>query len=150
LPDQTVIFALRLRAVGTGTSQVVISDTPTPIEVLDGNLATVPVRTLPGQIAILGGQVVDTDGDGYPDDLEVRLGTDPNNAASRPEALSIYAAVDLEFATLTNRQYQLEFSTHLDSWSPYGPAFAGTDSITNKLISIKGTSETFWRLRVLP
>jgi hypothetical protein len=172
LPDQTVIFALRLRALGVGTSQVVINSIPTPIEVLDGNLAAIPVAMAPGQVNISGGPLVDTDGDGltdeqefqlgtnpnnpdtdgdgYNDGLEVSLGTDPKSADSQPEALTIYSAVELEFATLTNRQYQLEFSTNLSSWTPYGSVFGGTDSVANQLISIKGTSKTFWRLRVLP
>jgi hypothetical protein len=65
----------------------------------------------------------DTDGDGYSDGLEVQLGLDPRSPDSRPEALSIYTAVELEFITLTKRQYQLESSTDLKFWSPYGPVF---------------------------
>lgn len=94
--------------------------------------------------------LADTDGDGYNDGVEVRLGTDPTSANSRPEALSIYTAVELEMVTLTSRQYQFEISTNLNTWTPYGNAFPGTGSVSNKLISIKGIPTTYWRLRVLP
>jgi hypothetical protein len=172
LPDQTVIFALRLRAVGTGTSQVIINSTPTPIEVLDGNLASLPVGAIQGQITIQGGQAIDsdvdglsdereaqlgtdphnpdTDGDGYPDGLEVKVGTNPLSADSEPEALLIYPAVELEMVTLTNKQYQLENSLDLKTWASVGSAFQGVGNVTNKMISVKGSQKVFWRLRVLP
>jgi hypothetical protein len=172
LPDQTVIFALRLRAVGTGTTQVVINGTPTPIEVLDGNLAAIPVGTVAGQVNIQGGQAVDsdedglsdadeislgtdphnpdTDGDGYSDGVEVNAGSDPKEPNSMPEGLSIYTAIELELITLPGNQYQLETSADLKVWTPYGSVFTGTGAKASQLISVKDNHYAYWRLKMMP
>ena len=135
LPDQTVIFALRLRAMAAGSSQVSISGTPTPVEVLDGNVTPVAVTTVPGQMTIQSGPVVGP-------------GVDGGN--TKTEALTIYTAVELEMLTLTNKIYQLENSLDLQAWMPVGSAFPGTGNVTSRLISVKGNKSVYWRLRVMP
>ncbi len=172
LPDQTVIFAIRLRATGAGVRQVTIDGEPTLIEILDGSLTAIPVTVVPGLVTIQGGQALDTDGDGLSDEreaqlgtdprnpdtdgdgyaagLEVQLGTDPKLASSRPEALSIYTAIELEMVTLTNRQYQLEKSVDMQTWTGVGEVFQGSGNVTNRFLSTKGSPKIFWRLKTLP
>ena len=92
----------------------------------------------------------DTDGDGYSDGVELNAGSDPKDPHSVPEGLSIYTAVELELITLSGKQYQLETSVDLDTWTSYEGVFTGTGGKTSKLISIKDKQFTYWRLKMMP
>ncbi len=92
----------------------------------------------------------DTDGDGYSDGIETQFGSDPTSAASIPTgALTIYPAVDVEFATLIGVNYQLEVSSDLLNWQPHGAVLAGDGVRQNRLIRATEGSR-YWRLRVVP
>lgn len=53
--DGTVIFEACFDVIGTGTSSVSFSDTPTPIEVIDADLNTIPLTQNNGTVTVEGG-----------------------------------------------------------------------------------------------
>lgn len=71
--------------------------------------------------------LADTDGDGFDDKLEVDKGTDPLSPGSLPVVqLSVYPAIEIEFPTKAGESYQLEVSSNLQTWAPFGDVFVGT------------------------
>lgn len=72
------------------------------------------------EIELYGPEVVnpDKDGDGFDDEVEVALGTDPNNAASTPESKpDLVTAVEFKFYAAKNKTYRIETSTDLVEWT---------------------------------
>jgi len=94
--------------------------------------------------------LADTDSDSFDDGFEVRSGTDPRLATSVPELVRVYTAVELEIFTNQGRRYQIETSADLVNWVAFGGAFDGVGGKSGQLISIKGTVQTYWRIRRLP
>ncbi|MEI9863319.1 MAG: hypothetical protein WDN00_01925 [Limisphaerales bacterium] len=67
-------------------------------------------------------QTTDSDGDGMPDYAEFIAGTNPTNAASKlifvSAAVQTNRFVQLKWAAIPGRLYQLESSTNLNTWTP--------------------------------
>jgi len=94
--------------------------------------------------------LADTDGDSFDDGFEVKSGTNPKLATSVPETVRVYTAVELEIFTNLGWRYQLETSADLANWVAFGAAFDGVGGKSGQLVSIKGTVQTYWRLKRLP
>ena len=79
--------------------------------------ATVTILYLPG----------DTDGDGVPDAVELRLGTDPHDPAATPLRIldssldAGGASLTLRFQGWTDALFQIEWSADLALWQPLDP-----------------------------
>lgn len=72
------------------------------------------------EIELYGPDVVnpDKDGDGFDDEVEVALGTDPDNPASTPESRTdLVTAVEFKFFAAKNKSYRIETSTNLQDWT---------------------------------
>jgi subtilisin family serine protease len=67
-------------------------------------------------------QLTDSDGDGMSDYAEFIAGTNPTNAASKLVFLSVMVQsnrfVQLRWAAIPGRLYQVEYSTNFASWTP--------------------------------
>jgi hypothetical protein len=68
-------------------------------------------------------------------------------SAAHAQQLRVYPAVELEFATETFRQYQLQGSVNLAGWGDLGPAFEGTGEKVTRFISARESGQRFFRLR---
>jgi hypothetical protein len=63
------------------------------------------------------------------------------------DQISVSSAVELQFSTKVGLRYQLESSQDLKLWLAWGDPFDGNGRTTTQLLSVKGLSQTFWRLR---
>ncbi len=93
----------------------------------------------------------DSDGDGYTDSTEVFAGKDPRDANSHPAAtLSVFPAIELEFFTQTDKQYLIESSGDLSSWSPFEGPIPGDGKVWKKTFSARETETRFYRVVLAP
>lgn len=93
----------------------------------------------------------DTDSDGIEDGTEVAAGSDPTDPTSTPDnRLTAHVAVELEFFTFAQRNYQLQQSSNLSTWINVGPAFPGTGGVTNRFLPTRPGDQVYWRLRPAP
>lgn len=96
-------------------------------------------------------RAADTDGDGFADGTEVAVGTDPKDGSESPDGhLTAYFAVELEFYTLSGKNYQLQQSTDLQTWTDVGAVFAGTGNLASRFVSTRTSEQTYWRLQPVP
>lgn len=78
----------------------------------------------------------DPDGDGFPNYVEWRYGTNPKSFSNRPDAtLSVYRAVELRFNAVTGVVYDIEGSDDLLAWSKVGSPVVG-DGRPFKFLSV--------------
>ena len=99
-------------------------------------------------------QFTDSDGDGMPDYAEFIAGTDPTNAASRfiflSAAVQTNRLVQLKWAAIPGRLYQLESSTDLVNWTP----LTGWLQASVSPVSYSGTNAVsgsqYFRVQVRP
>ncbi len=99
-------------------------------------------------------QTTDSDGDGMSDYAEFIAGTNPTNAASRfifvSAAVQTNRFVQLKWAAIPGRLYQLESSTNLNAWTP----LTGLQQATTSPMSYSGTNAAarsqFFRVQVQP
>lgn len=64
--------------------------------------------------------------DGFDDGFEIDENTNPLDPASQPViALTIYPAIEIEFATKAGERYQTQISTDLQGWTNLGNPFVG-------------------------
>ena len=95
------------------------------------------------EIELYGPDVVnpDKDGDGFDDEVEVALGTNPDDRLSTPESKTdLVTAVEFKFHAAKNTFYRIETSTNLQDWATVEDDIRGTGSpepIT-RLFSITG------------
>jgi concanavalin A-like lectin/glucanase superfamily protein len=68
-------------------------------------------------------------------------------SAAQAQQLRVYPAVELEFATETFRQYQLQGSVDLADWMNMGAAFEGTGDKHIQFVSTRESGQRFFRLR---
>lgn len=108
----------------------------------------VPVSGIAGGIAIdeielYGPDVVnpDKDGDGFDDEVEVALGTNPDDRLSTPESRTdLVTAVEFKFHAAKNKFYRIEASTNFQDWATVEDDIRGTGSAEplTRLFSITG------------
>ncbi len=93
--------------------------------------------------------LVDTDGDGYSDLVEVQAGSDPLEVISVPTAdMIILPAAEVGYlpkATGTVVRIQSIDSLSGDGWQDLGPAQTNTGSWVYELDSLQGTTNRFYR-----
>jgi hypothetical protein len=88
----------------------------------------------------------DSDSDGASDGEEISTGVNPLDPRSRPEAIQVFTAVELEFWTNLDTLYQLQSSPDLATWSDSGPTFPGVGDKVTRLASTRPTQHLYWRL----
>lgn len=93
---------------------------------------------------------VDSDGDGYRDGVEVLYKSNPADPASKPNYVENFAAVELEFPTALGKNYQLQGSDDLVTWTNIGAPFAGTGGVITELFSTRGGRKRFWHWIEVP
>jgi hypothetical protein len=99
-------------------------------------------------------QLTDTDGDGMSDYAEFIAGTNPTNAASRLVFLSVTVAtnhsVQLEWAAVPGRVYQILSSTNLNTWTPLTDRQQASGSPMSCTGTNLGSNPHFFRAQVWP
>ena len=68
-------------------------------------------------------------------------------SGAKAQQLSVYPAVELEFATESFRQYQLQGSVNLADWLDVGSAFEGTGNKHSEFLSTRANGQRFFRLQ---
>lgn len=102
-----------------------------------------------------GGPDADPDGDGYPNRSEFVAGTSPVGFKS---FLAVHlpsgggnGPVSVAWTTRPGREYLLEISTDLETWTPSGAPIIGTGSTTTATVpALLGRGQYFFRVRVSP
>ncbi len=98
----------------------------------------------------------DQDGDGASDLQEYLAGTDPLSAASifkitTHALLADASALSIEFPVVAGKIYQVQTSTDLENWNPYGDAtLAVTSGIRAVSVPLIAGSRTFVRAVISP
>ncbi len=93
----------------------------------------------------------DSDGDGYTDSTEIFAGKDPRDASSHPAAtLNVFPAIELEFFTQTGKQYVIESSAELASWTNFEGPIPGDGKVWKKTFSARETETRFYRVVLAP
>jgi hypothetical protein len=99
-----------------------------------------------------GDATTDSDGDGADNRSEFLAGTDPRQAASILAVSSLVAGpndLELQFSGLVaGRQYQLESSESLETWTSLGAGFTASASQENRSTTVP-EKPTLYRLRCL-
>ena len=89
----------------------------------------------------------DTDGDGFNDYAEVYNGHDPLVTTDFPAAnLSVFTAIELEFATRAGSVYQIQASPDLATWTNFDSVILGDGNIWKKPYSIRGQDRLYHRV----
>jgi hypothetical protein len=104
-------------------------------------------------IGALPGVSRDTDGDGMPDNLERRFGTDPLDPNSFPAAFPRILAdgsAEVCFPTIPGRSYLIERSHDLVEWSEWRTHAAGTTLGQEQDLESEVHPRTFYRVLPLP
>lgn len=108
----TLVYAASPLPPGLSLSGNIISGTPTQENIYSVTLNV--SNTIGSDTKILSiviaAQPDDTDGDGFPDELEIALGTDPNNAASTPFGNGQKANAPISI-NVTSLQIKLNFTS---------------------------------------
>lgn len=97
----------------------------------------------------------DTDGDGVPDAIEFLHGTDPKDANSvlrlRGPITQANRTVRFEWPSVAGREYRLEVSPDLETWTSVGDVQTGDGAVqSTSLASLDPRLNYFFRLRVTP
>lgn len=96
----------------------------------------------------------DDDGDGFTEAQEVLAGTDPRDAASHFAATSVRLAagqVTVEWASVTGKQYRLQWSNDLTSWFDItGTLVTATTASTSLTLAPSGSEREFYRVAIVP
>jgi hypothetical protein len=93
----------------------------------------------------------DTDGDGFLDGEESRLGSNPLDPASQPvPVISIFPAVEIEFQSEPEKRYQIQTSTNLTSWSNSGGLISGTGGRLSQFLQSREKGPKFYRIQRVP
>ena len=111
----------------------------------------------PGEMIALapGGNQTDTDGDGFSDDQEDRLGTDPNDPASFLRIISVSLStnsITLAWPSAEGNRYVVETSLDLteDSWTTSSTITATGPTTSAAESSDSDQPRRFYRVRFLP
>ena len=93
----------------------------------------------------------DTDGDGFLDGEEARAGSSPLDAESKPAArLSIFPAVEIEFDSEAQQQYQIQSSNDLISWTNIGGPIQGDGNKLSRFFQSREKGPYFYRIQRVP
>lgn len=100
-------------------------------------------------------QFTDTDHDGMTDYAEFIAGTNPTNAAARfyftGETILGNQRIQLQWAVITNRLYQLNASGNLSSWLPVTDWLQASNNPTmSYTVTNTGSGAQFYRVQVRP
>ncbi len=97
---------------------------------------------------------IDSDGDGFSNGEEARAGTDPHDGTSYPKSNLITVVADdhafVVFPTIPGIHYQIEASTNLVTWLPYGKPVVGDGAVRTLDIAMRqsfspgGVSASVW------
>jgi uncharacterized delta-60 repeat protein len=103
------------------------------------------------EITTLGSSPIkkDTDDDGYLDKFEYESGYSPTNAASHPVAqMFAHQAVELEVVTQIGKNYRLQVSDNMASWTDTDTVIVGTGgSVRDHFERATNGPKKFWRVR---
>jgi len=90
----------------------------------------------------------DMDGDGIYSDLETWFGTSDTDPRSFPQTiLSRTTSTTLQFPSVPNNDYLIEYSDDMQTWTPYIFTATGASSIWTDLDAVKKTSR-FYRVGI--
>ncbi len=105
-----------------------------------------------GTISTNRTQLTDTDGDGMSDYAEFIAGTNPTNAASKLDFVSATVQtnrlVELKWATVPGRMYQIESASNLTTWTPVTDWQQATTSQMTYSGTNAATGSQFFRVQV--
>jgi hypothetical protein len=88
----------------------------------------------------------DSDSDGYTDFFEVNSGYDPNSQSSKPAtAMQAVPAVELKIATQLGKQYRIEVSADLETWTDTGIQVQGTGNEVRDIFNRADQKARYWR-----
>lgn len=91
----------------------------------------------------------DTDGDGHADGAEVGAGKDPLDPGSKPATIDIATAVEVTIHTEIGKDYQIEWSEDLVTWTAYPEVFNGDGHPVTRFHSTKGKARRYFRAAVV-
>jgi hypothetical protein len=94
---------------------------------------------------------IDTDSDNYSDFAEVAADKNPLDPKSNPAGLiNAYTALEIEFYPQKGKNYQVQTSPDLKSWSVLDRVISPSNPVFRKLYSIRGTTHLFYRVEPVP
>jgi len=90
--------------------------------------------------------LIDSDSDGYTDFFEVNSGYNPNSQSSKPAAaMQAVPAVELKIATQLGKQYRIEVSADLETWTDTGIQVQGTGNEVRDIFNRADQKARYWR-----
>ena len=95
-------------------------------------------------------RLIDTDGDGQPNDVEYSGGSNPWSSSSRFQINSLIpnenGQMVVQWQSIANRRYRVFHSNDCQTWTDIGTDFIGTGGIISLPISTAGTSARFFKI----
>ncbi|HEV2692227.1 MAG TPA: S8 family serine peptidase [Verrucomicrobiae bacterium] len=99
-------------------------------------------------------QLTDTDHDGMTDYAEFIAGTSPTNAASRlyftGESRQSNGTIHFQWPVVTNRLYQVNASSNLQSWLSVTTWWQASNNPTMSFTATNTSKSSFYRVQVMP
>jgi Subtilase family/Immune inhibitor A peptidase M6 len=139
-----------------GTNRLVVSGVYTFPDANGNGISDLwEARIFGGILTTNAAPETDSDGDGFGNLSEFLAGTDPLNRKSslrlNPPSGGVNGPIAVSWPTTPNREYRLELSNDLTTWSAGGLPVRGTGlEVTNTIPALLGRGQYYFRVRVSP